>query len=244
MLNVTEHGQPGRPTLLIAHGLFGSGRNWGVIGKRLSDAFHVLAPDMRNHGDSPWCDSHGYAEMADDLAGLLDGPADVVGHSMGGKAAMMLALTRPDLVRRLVVADIAPVAYNHSQAHNIAAMRAVDLSGITRRAQAAAQLDVDAAVKPFLLQSLDTGARRWRLNLDVLEREMDRIIGWPDVDGRFDGPALFLSGGASDYVQPGHRATIRALFPGARFARIPGAGHWLHAEKPQEVEKTLRVFLA
>jgi pimeloyl-ACP methyl ester carboxylesterase len=186
MLNVNEHGQPGRPTLLIAHGLFGSGRNWGAIGKRLSDAFHVRAPDMRNHGDSPWFDTQSYAEMADDLAELLDGPADVVGHSMGGKAAMMLALTRPDLVRRLVVADIAPVAYTHSQAHNIAAMRAVDLSGITRRAQAAAQLDVDAAVKPFLLQSLDTGAR---------------------------------------------------------FARIPGAGHWLHAEKPQEVEKTLRVFL-
>ena len=244
MLNVNEHGQPGRPTLLIAHGLFGSGRNWGAIGKRLSDAFHVLAPDMRNHGDSPWCDTQSYPDMAGDLAGLLDGPADVVGHSMGGKAAMMLALTRPDLVRRLVVADIAPVAYTHSQAHNIAAMRAVDLSGVTRRAQAAAQLDVDETVKPFLLQSLDTGARRWRLNLDVLEREMDSIIGWPEVDGRFDGPALFLSGGASDYVQPGHRDTIRALFPNARFARIPGAGHWLHAEKPQDFEKTLRVFLA
>lgn len=244
MLNVIEHGQPGQPTLLIAHGLFGSGRNWGVIGKRLSDSFHVLAPDMRNHGDSPWFDSQSYADMAGDLAGLLDGPADVVGHSMGGKAAMMLALTRPDLVRRLVVADIAPVAYTHSQSQNIAAMRAVDLSGLTRRSEAVPLLEVEDAVKSFLLQSLDLAGKGWKLNLDVLDREMDRIIGWPEVTGTFDGPTLFLSGGASDYVQPGHRDRIKALFPQARFAKIPGAGHWLHAENPRDFEATLRAFLA
>jgi pimeloyl-ACP methyl ester carboxylesterase len=243
MLNVIEHGQPGRPTLLIAHGLFGSGRNWGVIGKRLADDFHVLAPDMRNHGDSPWCDSHDYPEMAEDLAGLLDGPADVVGHSMGGKAAMMLALTRPELVKRLIIVDISPVAYAHSQAHNIAAMRAVDLSGVTRRSQAAAQLEVEDEVKSFLLQSLDAGAGRWKLNLDVLEREMEKIIGWPEVTGRFDGPVLVLSGGRSDYVRPEHRAVIKALFPQARFAKIPQAGHWLHAEAPRDFEATLRAFL-
>ncbi|HKL68766.1 alpha/beta fold hydrolase [Salibaculum sp.] len=244
MLNVIEHGEPGRPQVLIAHGLFGSGRNWGVIGKRLADTFHVLCPDMRNHGDSPWFDSHSYEDMADDLAGLLDGPADVVGHSMGGKAAMMLALTRPDLVRRLVVADIAPVAYGHSQSHNIAAMKAVDLSGVTRRSEAAPLLDADDEVKSFLLQSLDVAEARWKLNLDVLDREMDRIIGWPEVSGRFDGPALFLSGGRSDYVRREHRETIKASFPQARFARIPDAGHWLHAENPRDFEATLRAFLA
>ncbi len=243
MLNTIEHGTPDLPPLLIAHGLFGSGRNWGVIGKRLSDSYHVICPDMRNHGDSPWFDSHGYPDMAGDLADLLDGPTDVVGHSMGGKAAMMLALSRPELVKRLVVADIAPVAYTHTQSHNIDAMRAVDLSGITRRSEAADLLDVGDDVKSFLLQSLDAGERRWKLNLDVLDREMDKIIGWPDVSGRFDGPTLFLSGGQSDYVQPDYRDRIKTLFPNARFAKIPDAGHWLHAEKPRDFEKTLRVFL-
>lgn len=248
MLNTIETGAPdGRPPLLIAHGLFGSARNWGVIAKRLSaDGRQVIAVDMRNHGQSPWFDSHDYPAMAEDLVQVIGskGPMDVLGHSMGGKAAMVLALTRPDLVRRLVVADIAPVAYGHSQSHNIAAMRRVPVDRVASRAEAAEALALDEPdVAAFLLQSLDMTERRWRLNLDVLEREMDRITGWPDVEGRFDGPTLFLSGGASDYVGPKARDPIRALFPAARQASVPGAGHWLHAEKPREFEAALRGFL-
>ncbi len=241
MLNTLTFGDPGLPPLLIAHGLFGSARNWGVIARRLADRFHVTVPDMRNHGDSPWHDRHGYEEMAADLDPLAGG--DVIGHSMGGKAAMMLALTRPDRVRRLIVADIAPVPYGHTQVHNIHAMRAVDLSNVTRRSEAAAALDVDPGVRDFLLQSLDAGAGRWKLNLDALEAEMPRILGFPDTDARFDGPALFLSGAESDYVRREHRDRIKALFPAARFARIPGAGHWLHAEKPREFEAAVLSFL-
>lgn len=244
MLNTIRHGDPSLPKLLIVHGLFGSGRNWGVIAKRLSDRFHVIAPDMRNHGDSPWFDSNSYEDMAGDLAALLDGPTDVVGHSMGGKASMMLALKFPNLIKRLVVADIAPVGYSHTQSHNIDAMRAVDLSQVTRRSEAAPLLEVEDNVKAFLLQSLDVSEKRWRLNLDVLERDMEKIIGFPQVDGEFDGPALFLSGADSDYVLPEHRPTIKALFPQAKFAKIPGAGHWLHADKPREFEAALRAFLA
>jgi pimeloyl-ACP methyl ester carboxylesterase len=234
---------PARP-LLIAHGLFGSARNWGVIARRLSDRGPVVGVDMRNHGDSPWFETHSYPEMAADLAAEIDGTWDVLGHSMGGKAAMMLALTQPEKVGKLVVADIAPVAYSHTQMPVIEAMRRVDLATVRDRAEAAEQLGLeDPGVAAFVLQSLDLKARRWRLNLDVLAAEMPKIVGWPEVTGQFDGPALFLSGATSSYVRREDRDRIKALFPNASFARIPGAGHWLHAEKPREVEAAVRVFL-
>jgi pimeloyl-ACP methyl ester carboxylesterase len=239
MLSFSDHGArtPHIPPLMIVHGLYGSGRNWGVIARRLSDRGQTITPDLRNHGDSPRGATHGYPDLADDLAELIahvGGPVDLCGHSMGGKAAMALALTRPDLIRKLVVADIAPVAYGHTQQGMIDAMRQVDLAALTRRSDAEAQLaaaGIEPALQSFFTQSLDVPGKRWRLNLDVLEAEMDKIIGWPDdLTGPFDGPTLFLSGGASDYVQPGHRDRIKALFPKARFAKIPGTGHWLHAE--------------
>ena len=257
MLNVIETGPgtgaaTGAPPLLVAHGLFGSARNWGVIAKHLSEGRRVLTVDMRNHGDSPRAPTQGYGEMAADLAEVIaahGGRADVLGHSMGGKAAMRLALERPGLVRRLVVADIAPVAYGHSQSHLIRAMRGLDLGGLAQRSEADRRLAAvveDAAVRAFLLQSLDLKADppRWRLNLDVLEAEMGRITGWEEVAGRFEGPSLFLTGALSDYVRPEHRGTITALFPRARFAKIPGAGHWLHAERPREFEAAVAAFLA
>jgi esterase len=250
MLNSVLHASAGSaPPLLIAHGLFGSARNWNVIAKRLSDRGPVRAVDMRNHGESPRAGTQGYPDMAADLAEVIEAegaPVDLLGHSMGGKAAMTLALARPDLVRRLVVADIAPTAYGHSQSHLIHAMRGLDLAGIERRSDADAALSAavpDAGVRAFLLQSLDVPGRRWRLNLDVLEAEMARITGWHAPEGAFDGPALFLAGGDSDYLRREDRPRIRTQFPAARFAAIPGAGHWLHAEKPREFEAAVRVFL-
>ncbi|PRX38387.1 Pimeloyl-ACP methyl ester carboxylesterase [Meinhardsimonia xiamenensis] len=250
-LHTVTHGAPapGKPPLLIAHGLFGSARNWGVIAKRLSDDRQVVAVDMRNHGQSPRAESQSYEDMAGDLADTIEalgGPMAVLGHSMGGKAAMVLALTRPELVERLIVADIAPVAYGHSQRHLIEAMRAVPLERMERRSDADAALhDLvdDPGLRAFLLQSLDVPARRWRLNLDVLDREMERITGWPDIDGRYDGPVLFLTGAESDYVRREHRDAIKRLFPRARFAAIPRAGHWLHADRPREFEAAVRAFL-
>lgn len=239
------------PPLLIVHGLYGSARNWGVIAKRMSDQRNVIAVDQRNHGESPWYPSHSYADMAGDLAAVIrahGGPMDVMGHSMGGKASMMLALQEPALVRRLVVADIAPVAYAHDQTQYITAMQAMDLNGITTRAEADRRLAAtvpEASLRAFFLQSLDIkaeGGPRWRLNLDVLGAEMPKIVGWPDPQGVFDGPVLFLTGADSHYVRPEHRALIRPLFPKARFAKLPGAGHWLHADKPREFEQTLRIY--
>ena len=253
MLNLVRHGAPsGMPGLLVVHGLFGSARNWGAIARRLAQDREVITVDMRNHGESFRTETHRYADMAQDLAEIIaaeGGPMDVLGHSMGGKAAMMLALNAPGLVDRLLVADIAPVAYDHSQTHLIAAMQALPLAEITSRAQADAALSQhvdDASVRAFLLQSLDLRADpvRWRLNLDVLAREMDQITGWPEVARSFSGPCLFLAGGRSDYIQPTHRPAIRALFPNARFAKLPEAGHWLHAEAPQDFAETARMWFS
>lgn len=250
MLNRITHGTATtRPPLLIAHGLYGSARNWGVIAKRLSDERQVFAVDMRNHGQSPWDNSHTYADLAADLAETIrdiGAPLDVLGHSMGGKSAMTLALHNPELVNRLVVADIAPMAYTHTQIQFIKAMRAVDLGTVERRSDAAEQLaaqGVEPALQSFFTQSLDLPNHRWRLNLDALEDQMPGIMSFPSTDAVWEGPTLFLSGAESDYVLPEHRPEIRARFPAARFAKIPGAGHWLHAEKPREFEAAVRIFL-
>ncbi|MCA0939525.1 alpha/beta fold hydrolase [Salipiger pacificus] len=250
MLNMIRHGSAtDRPPLVIVHGLFGSARNWGVISKRLSDQREVIAVDQRNHGDSPWQDSHDYEGMAADIAEVIEslgGRADVLGHSMGGKATMALALTRPELVNRAILADIAPVAYTHDQNQNIAAMRSVDLSSIEKRSDANDQLAKvldDPTLCSFFTQSLDLKEKRWKLNLDVLEAEMPKILGFPQFETRFERPALFLSGAESSYVTPEHRERIRALFPAAKFAKLPGCGHWLHAEKPREFEAAVRAFL-
>jgi pimeloyl-ACP methyl ester carboxylesterase len=249
MLNTVVQGEDtAQPPILIAHGLFGSARNWGVIAKRLSATRRVLTVDMRNHGESPWLGAHGYPDLAADLAEVIaahGGQADVLGHSMGGKAAMALALTAPAAVRRLIVADIAPVAYGHTQQHLVDAMRAIDLSAVETRGDADRQLAdhvAEAGVRAFLLQSLDVKGRRWRLNLDVLERDMPLILGWPDLDRRFEGSTLFLAGALSDYVGREDRPTIKALFPHAKFAKILGAGHWLHADRPREFEASVAAF--
>ena len=248
MLNTVTHGTPSETTpLLIAHGLFGSARNWGVVAKRLATDREVRTVDMRNHGESPWFGTNSYPDMAADLAGVVQDRQDILGHSMGGKAAMVLALTRPEVVRKLIVADISPVTYGHTQMPLIEAMRGLNLDRVETRGDADRQLQStveDEGVRAFLLQSLDVKGRRWRLNLDVLAAEMANIIGFPEVEGQFDGPALFLAGAESDYVRREHRDLIRTLFPNAVFAKIPGAGHWLHAEKPREFEAAVRAFLA
>ncbi len=250
MLNYILHGQAtDKPPLLIAHGLYGSARNWGVICKRLADERQVVAVDLRNHGQSAWTQSHSYPEMAEDLAEVITqfgGQMDVIGHSMGGKTAMMLALNHPTMVHRLIIADIAPVPYSHSQIQFIEAMRAVDFSRVERRPDAEAQLaaaGVEPALQSFFTQSLDIANKGWRLNLDTLARHMPDIMSFPQTEAQWTGPALFLAGAESDYVRRADRDVTLARFPNARFAKIPGAGHWLHAEKPREFEANARAFL-
>ncbi|MCY4287317.1 MAG: alpha/beta fold hydrolase [Aestuariivita sp.] len=235
--------------LIVAHGLFGSSRNWSQIAKQLSDIREVIVVDMRNHGQSPWSTSHSYEDMADDLAEIIElhgESTDLIGHSMGGKAAMVLSLRYPHLVRRLLVADIAPVTYGHDHSLLIAAMRSVELSHVSKRSDATLQLaaqGIEIGVQNFLCQSLDVAQKAWQLNLAALESNMGKILSFPEISRQWHGSVLFLSGGASDYVRPEYRPRIRNLFPRAQFAKLRHAGHWLHAEDPKGFEQTARMFL-
>jgi len=183
MLNLNRFGTPSDlPNLLIVHGLFGSARNWGVIANRLSSDRQVITVDMRNHAESFHSESMTYLDMAGDLAAVIDGKCDVLGHSMGGKAAMVLALQNSNLVDRLIIADIAPVSYSHTQTPLIDAMEAVDLKGVSKRSEADALLSdhIDAPeIRAFLLQSLDVKTGTWRYNLQAMRRYMPDIIGFP-----------------------------------------------------------------
>lgn len=243
------------PPLVILHGLFGSSRNWGSIAQTLGDGWTVHALDLRNHGESPWSDNVDYEEMASDVIAYLDAQnidrAPIIGHSMGGKVAMTAALTHPDRLERLLVADIAPVTYPPAFGPFIAAMRSLDLSNITRRGEAGKFLEQaipDPGIRSFLVQNLTSGPSglEWRINLQALDGGMAYIQAFPIhlLEMQFDGPTLFLGGKRSDYIRPEHRATIKQSFPKARIAYIPDAGHWLHAEKPDEFTRVATAFLA
>ena len=251
-LAAAEHGA-GTP-LAILHGLFGSGRNWASIAQRLAAHHRVIAFDLRNHGASPWAGTMDYGAMAEDVLQSLKARGHarfaLLGHSMGGKVAMVTALHYPEAVERLIVADIAPVSYPTRHLGEIQAMRRLDLAQIKRRAEADKALAgsiPDAAERGFLLQNLlfDNGGARWRLNLDAIEEEMPRLVGFPAIQAgqTYAGPALFVAGGRSEYLQPAHEPTIRRLFPRAEIARIDNAGHWLHAEQAAAFLAIVEAFL-
>jgi len=247
------YGETG-PPLVILHGLLGSARNWTAIAKQLGESARVFALDLRNHGRSPWAEAMGLNAMAGDVAAFIERhelrPATVVGHSLGGKVAMRLALTRPSLVDRLVVVDVAPVAYRHSFGGYIEALQRVDLSVLRRRSEADQALQgaiPEPGIRSFLLQNLvqsDAGFS-WRINLAALADNMSGLMGFPvEAAAAFRGPTLFLAGGRSDYIGPEHDALIAQLFPQARHAVIEDAGHWVHAERPAEFLDQLHRFLA
>jgi esterase len=252
-LAATEYGTG--PPVAILHGLFGSGGNWRSIAQQLAARHRVLALDLRNHGASPWADGMSYREMVEDLGASLRARgidhAALLGHSMGGKVAMLAALLHPAEVDRLVVVDIAPAPNPPTLLAYVRAMRAVDLDGIIRRSEADARLTraiPDGAERAFLLQNLiiDDGKARWRLNLEAIEREFPQILDFPDLPAgtAYQGPTLFVAGARSDYIQTEHEPVIRRLFPQARITRIEGAGHWVHAERPQAFLETVAPFLS
>jgi pimeloyl-ACP methyl ester carboxylesterase len=258
------------PQVVFIHGLFGQGRNWTTIAKGLADSHRVTLVDLPNHGHSPWTDRVDYLDMAQMVAtelASLGEPVTLVGHSMGGKVAMQLALRRPELLRALVVVDIAPVAYPSQGGRTddedeeaspfaayIEAMRALDLGRLRTRDDADAAL-ADAVpsrmVRSFLLQSLVReglgvdGSWRWRLNLELLERDLGELRGFPPQPpgATFDGPALWVAGAESTYVLDEDRPHMVALFPEIRLRRIRNAGHWVHSEQPEIFLETLRRFL-
>ena len=244
-------GPAGATPLVVAHGLFGSGRNWATLARRFAETRSVATVDLRNHGDSPWSAAMDYPSMGADLLAAAEPVAALLGHSMGGKAAMAAALQAPEKVAALVVADIAPIPYAHSHASFIEAMRSVDLAAITRRSDADPMLATaipEAPLRAFILQNLviEGGVARWRLNLEGLAQAMPDLLGWPEAltHKRYEGPALFIRGGASEYAPAEADAAIRAAFPEAEIAVIDGAGHWLHAERPAAFFEAVSAWLS
>ncbi len=250
MLRASDTGSG--PTVVLLHGLFGAAQNFASAQRHLARQFRVIALDLRNHGASPHDPDMSYPAMANDvldtLARLAALPAALIGHSMGGKVAMRAALARPDAVRRLIVADIAPVSYPPTFGGYAAAMAALPLTpGLTRRAAEAALTPAvpDPRVRSFLAQNLRLGAApAWRIGLAEIAAALPRIEGWEAPAGAiFHGPALFLAGARSDYIRQEHRAGIRALFPAARFVSLKELGHWLHADNPDGFVAVVEAFL-
>ncbi|SCX59204.1 Pimeloyl-ACP methyl ester carboxylesterase [Klenkia marina] len=270
------------PRLAFVHGLFGQGRNWTTIARRLAEPAdggpgrRVTLVDLPNHGHSPWTDRVDYVDMAGAVADLLAGFGEqvtLVGHSMGGKVAMQVALRHPELLRGLVVVDISPSVYPETGGRTddpdeeaspfaafIAAMQAIDLDGLASREDADAALRAAVPsdmVRAFLLQSLVRdgavggggagGSRgwRWRLNLEVLGQDLGVLRGFPDPPpgAVFDGPVLWIAGADSTYVLDRDRPRMEELFPRVRLVRVKNAGHWVHSEAPEVFTEAVRRFL-
>jgi esterase len=242
-LQFNEYGTDG-PPLIVLHGLFGSARNWAGHARSLSETHHVYALDLRNHG---------YEEMAKDVAGFIadQGISNpiVMGHSMGGKVAMQLALSDPESVKALIVVDIAPVSYGHDMLDYIAAMQALDLSGEQRRAELEEELRDgvdDPGISAFLMTNLEraNGGFQWRINLTAISAGMSAITAFtPPAGAVYDRPTVFIAGSASTYIRDAHRERIMELFPRSRTVTIKDANHWVHADRPEAFLKTVNAFL-
>lgn len=248
-LHTTQLGELGS-RVTFCHGLFGQGRNWTQIGKALADRHRVTLVDMPNHGQSEWTERLDYIDMADAVASLLDEPGALVGHSMGGKAAMLTALRHPERVERLVVVDVSPVEYRSTDEFRgfIDGMLAIDLDQIESRADADAALSdavPDRGVRGFLLQSLrwEEEGWRWLPNLELLRRDLGVLRGFPETDAVYDGPVLWVGGANSGYVRDEFADAMEARFPRVRRVTIKNAGHWVHSEQPKVFTEVLSRFL-
>ncbi|KAM7331864.1 hypothetical protein ACRRTK_008572 [Alexandromys fortis] len=254
-------GEATLPAIVFLHGLFGSKTNFNSIAKAMVQRTgrRVLTVDARNHGDSPHNPDASYEAMSQDLQGLLPQlglvPCVLVGHSMGGKTAMLLALQRPDVVERLVAVDISPVGTTPGSylGSYITAMKAADIPEKVPHSQARKLVDAqlsatvkDPAIRRFLLTNLVEvdGRFSWRMNLETLAQHLDKILTFPQQLESYSGPTLFLIGGNSRYVQPSHHSEIRRLFPQAQIQTVPNAGHWVHSDKPQDFMDAISSFLA
>lgn len=241
------------PPLILLHGLFGAGDTLGGVRRRLAPGQEVHCLDLRNHGDSPHTRSMSYPEMAADVLAYMDraglGKANLLGHSMGGKTAMELALMAPERVQRLIVADIAPVAYESHHDAIQQALETLDPASVTSRRDAdgvLAEFIEEKGVRQFLLTNLvpSQGGFRWRMNVPGILACYEQVMAGPSIEGVYEGPTLFIRGGDSGYIQSSHQSAVLHYFPNAGLKVIPDVGHWLHAEKPDLFGRICQRFLA
>lgn len=246
-------GQP----LILLHGLFGAGNNWGIVARHFAQHFHsqhyqVISVDLRNHGSSPHSASQGYANMADDLLELCDtlnlDRIHLLGHSLGGKVAMQFAVQHPNRLDKLIVVDMAMRAYADVHTHLIDAMMAIDLTTLQSRQEVDRILSSSipqTAVRQFLLMNLikSDSSLAWRINLPALKANYPKLQQAVCENAHYGKPCLFIRGEQSDYVQDADIEQIKTNFINAQFVSLP-TGHWVHAEQPQAFIEVLGNFLA
>ena len=250
-LNFKSFGQ-GFPVIIL-HGLFGMLDNWQTIAKKLADNYTVYIVDQRNHGRSPHLSEFNYQVLADDLQSFMESnwiyEAHIIGHSMGGKTAMQLALSYPEMVKKLVVVDIAPKQYQPGHQAIFEALQSLDLATITNRKEAATHLETtitDPGTQQFLLKNLSrspNGQYEWKMNLPVLYKSYGQILDNVEMEEPFQHPTLFIKGGQSNYIQEEDTSAIKNFFPLAEIETIPPAGHWVHAAAPKELLNLVHSFL-
>lgn len=242
------------PDFVVLHGLFGSGKNWRSFAGSLEDDFQVWTLDARNHGDSPHADSMSYQQMAEDVARFfVENELEnvvLLGHSMGGKTAMQLALQFPDRIAALIVVDIAPVCYDHlhKQLKLIEAMQELDLAGEMSRSEIEKKLALKIPEKrllSFLMTNLNrqNGQFQWRIGLEQIAAGMPELLNYPELKSVFKGPVQFIGGENSAYLKFEYHALIRKYFPESRITMLDNCGHWLHVEQPAAFQKTVNEFL-
>jgi len=240
--------------VIILHGLFGMLDNWQTIAKQLAEEYMVYIVDQRNHGRSPRMEEHSYPAMAEDLATFMESQwihsAHIVGHSMGGKTAMQLAMDYPDMVESLTVIDIAPTQSAGGHEEIFEALRAVDIKKLDKRSDASETLSTfikEEGVKQFLLKNLTRkkeGGYEWKMNLSVLDTHYERILDPINLTTPYDKPTLFIKGGLSKHIQDSDMKSIEERFPHYQMKEIANAGHWVHAAAPKETLGLLRDFLS
>lgn len=247
-----QYSDTGSP-LIILHGLFGNQGNWGQHAKIFANTFAVYGMDHRNHGRSEWENGMSYDVLAEDVANTIRlhgiGKSHFIGHSMGGKTAMQLALSRPEVVDKLVIVDIAPVKYAPHHTRIFEGLNLLDLDLIDSRADAEEVLVEyveEKGVRDFLLANLikdEEGNYNWRMNLEAIENGYEDLIDAPSAEGPFEGEVLFIRGADSDYIDNKAEKEISRLFPNARIEEIADAGHWVHAQQPEIFQSMVYKFL-
>ena len=243
---------PDKPWIMLIHGLFGSLDNLSALRRQFTGAFQVLSVDLPDHGKSVFTESFGFEQYARHITELVNSleikQLSIVGHSLGGKVAMQIALNQHELISHLIVLDIAPVRYTSRHNNVFQGLNNVVLSDITSRKEADLALSkhvIESSTRQFLLKSLynENGLWKWRFNFDLLEKDYAKLSSSIDSAQPYMGQVLFIKGEKSDYLLPEHRAAVVQFFPNSRSRMVSNTGHWLHAEKPEICAKLVLKFL-
>jgi len=240
------------PPVIILHGIFGFSDNWVTLGRKLAERYSVFLVDLRNHGLSPHSDVFDFPSMTEDIREFIEdhelGAPALIGHSLGGKVAMSVALYYPARLSRLVVVDIAPRAYKPSHQNILEGLSSLKPEKISSRREADEHLQrfiPEAPIRQFLLKNLvrDGNSYRFKLNLKAIKRNMDKIYRELDPSLKYPGPALFIRGALSNHIRPADEKTIQSMFPHSRLVTIEAAAHWVHADQPETFLRTVLDFL-